>query len=165
MGMRLSQWSLSSHSFLRARPWPPSASMGSRTAEANTLRWQFIAIRPSLLLHITYPEYFLSFSRQRSSRRKTMLSFSLYIFRLRSDGLRLCLLRADVLHLSFSRGRRYGNRDCAAKCRGGTGGQRRHHIHEDVWELAMCKSPPKKSQITTNTMLYYLHTPQQKLSS
>lgn len=72
--------------FLEASPLqgsghPPSLSL-TGLQRLTHFRHQFIAALPELPFHITNLSYFLSFLRQRASRLKKMLSFSLYVFEL-----------------------------------------------------------------------------------
>lgn len=156
--------------FLEASPLqgsghPPSLSLIG-LQRLTHFRHQFTAALPELPFHITNLSYFLSFLRQRASRLKKMLSFSLYVFELWSDRTLALFAVGRCWHFSFARGRGYRNRACAvAKWRGGIGGYRCHHIYciriqhdKNGRELAVCKSPPKshKLPLTLYVTLIYI---------
>lgn len=69
--------------FLEACPWqgPDHLLSPSLTGQQRLthFRHQFTATLPELLFHIKNPNYFLSFLRQRASRLKKVLSFSMYV--------------------------------------------------------------------------------------
>lgn len=148
--MHLRQWSLlvqSSHPFLKSHPWqgpgqpPPPGVTGLQSSHSSTVvqSHMTLAVPPSYKFRL-----FSELLETQIQQAKEDAFFLLVRIPATIWQTLALFVAGRCLHLSLPRGRRYRNRDCAAKCRGGTGGQSCHHVYrvkiprdEDVWELAI----------------------------